>query len=266
MYRFGFVIASLMAFCIARSWAQPLPPCKTPAVYQEIAKLQVDAKTAEDISKRAEYTYRADYDRLQQCNAENERPSNWKKSDCNPFLRALQSSTAAMEKAAQNWQRILDRLEALYALPNCPEPATPPPPPPRPEPQPPVSQPQPGGLHPPGVTATHRETACPRCQPIAAKLNQAADNYALAVNRHDPDQTMFRQQMSEYSGELDQCERQCNAPPNNPVMTVPEPRLQQPQRSPDSGQPLFDWGPYTVPNRPGSVLPQRPTENGPAPR
>jgi len=257
------VVAGVIAVCVARTWAQPLPPCKTPAVYQEIAKLQNDKITAQGILDRAHDNFFHDDYAYKGCLLEQKRNP---KIDCSSFREARSSSSLAEEKAEHNVRLIENRLEALYALPNCPEPATPPPPPPpHPAPTPTPAPTSPPKLPPPGAEVHHRQTSCrPACDYAETALNNAIDDY----NKYSRSSlaASYYQSMMNRSQELDECEKKCVGPPNNPVMTVPGPRLQPPQRSPDSGRPLFDWGPYTVPNRPGSVLPQRPTENTPAPR
>ena len=116
-----------------------------------------------------------------------------------------------------------------------PTPPSPPPPQP-PQPQPPIP---PGGAKLPGaVTVTHRTTHCAQCQGIANALNQAADNYAAAVQRHDPDQIEFSREMTAYARALDGCEAQCA-----PVGTVPGAGL-QPQPAPPPKAPTL---PHSTP-------------------
>ena len=216
------VVAGVMAIGVARTWAQPLPPCKTPQVYLQMRALERQMGSEQAKVERTAAVLKESETRYDDC-VERTRGQRDQAHACDSAYQAMRQDTFEHAEAEGQVKKTQARLNALNALPECPvEPVTPPPPPPpRPEPQP-QPQPQPGGvIHPPGVTATHRETTCPRCQPIAAKLNQAADNYALAVNRHDPDQTVFRQQMSEYSNELDQCERQCAPGGNVPGITAP---------------------------------------------
>ncbi|MBV9015789.1 MAG: OmpA family protein [Alphaproteobacteria bacterium] len=95
-------------------------------------------------------------------------------------------------------ERYLDDVEAqlrkLNGLPPCPA-TTPqtalPPPQPPPPPAPPVD---------------HVKAICPTCQHWADDYNRAADNYAEAVRRHDPDQFVFLRRMQEAARQLHDCD------------------------------------------------------------
>ncbi len=203
-------VAALAVSCVAEAQGRgPAPRRKTSAVYAEISKLQqTDIPRAEGIKDRASETYKTDMKRLDSC--EQYAKEQHSSDQCLTEQQAAVQSRKAYNQAVRGLNLLLIRLHYLEALPECPiEPTTPPPPPKQepPKPQPPTP---PGGANiPGGVTVTHRETACPPCFDLARALNKAADNYAAAVRNHDPDQTVFRQEMTDYSRQLDACEKLC---------------------------------------------------------
>jgi uncharacterized protein YkwD len=138
---------------------------------------------------------------------------------------------AALEDAKDDlrWS-IFDyrQLAATLQKKKCPQPTTTPPP----NGSPPSGGPAPPKL-PRAVTPTHRTTFCAKCQPLADELNKAADNYADAVRRNDPDQAHFRSEMSRLAGELDFCERACH-------LQMPDSKLLLPTPPSNPGGPRVD--------------------------
>ena len=244
------VVAGVIAVSVARTWAQPLPPCKTPQVIQEIHELKTKVATLKQLVDREEKAWDDASKAWEEACAKKGPGGN-----CATEQREVAVAKYWYDTTEAQYHDVSVRLEALERLPNCPEvPQTPPPPPP-PKEEPKSSAP----IHPPGVavTLTHRQTNCPLCAYAATALNNAIDDY----NKYSgsPLAASYLQSVRNRSQELDECEKQCKVQPNSPVTTMPTPA--PPQRSPDNRQPLFDWGPYTVPNGPGSVLqPRRPQE------
>jgi hypothetical protein len=115
-------------------------------------------------------------------------------------FRGAMDRLEAAKKAFQD-------LEAVLEKRTCPPPQTPPPPPPPPPPN--TGPPHPASPLPPPVSPTHRTTSCVPCQPLVDELNAAADAYAAAVRRHDPDQAHFRAEMARLAAALDDCEKHC---------------------------------------------------------
>jgi hypothetical protein len=129
-----------------------------------------------------------------------------------PKLRDLEKEIDGLSKLVDE---VSDRrradsneIDALNAKPPCVPTGTPPPP----KPGPPTGggNPPPKPAPAPQVFPTHRTTTCAQCQHLADLLNDAADKYAQARNRHDPDQATFLSDMQRYARELDNCEKACH--------------------------------------------------------
>jgi len=122
------------------------------------------------------------------------------------------AQTADSDPATLNPLRVQISV-ANSALQACEQACVPPQPPPPPPPKGPEPQPQPQPK-PVGTSPSYHYSSCPPCQALAAKLNDAADSYARSVSNgaHQDTIDYWRNQMSELSQQVENCEKQC-APP-----------------------------------------------------
>jgi hypothetical protein len=232
------VIVAAVAAAAALAQGRDEPTCKTPAVLKEIADLKDELDTLDVAETVAETNVKEAQQRYESCRRLKGEAAC--AQELNDYLEASKAAIAVYERE----EEIEIKLRRLQRLPACPVP-TPPPPSPPPNPPPPVPpSPSPPPPQPPlrGPAATHRQTTCAPCREIAAKLNEAIDNYVLARGAGDGrDHAPFREEMLKYVRELDACERRCAAQPAPaPGQVAPAPprppdksdRPPQPESSP----------------------------------
>jgi hypothetical protein len=241
MRRLIALVALVATIAATAAVAQGLlvPPCKNDDALKEIAQLKDDLETLATLKKLAG-------DRMDEAGRALDRCRQLKgREACPEEVKELQEALKAFAETLDRIDRAEKRLDILERLPPCPTPTPSPAPPPNPAPSAPPSPPQPPQPPQPplrGPAATHRQTTCAPCQEIAAKLNEAIDNYVLARGAGSGrDHASFREEMLKYVRELDACEKRCAAQPAPaPGQVAPAPprppdksdRPPQPESSP----------------------------------